>query len=137
MLDFMGEDVHQALASWYTPGNGSGGWVNHRNDSYSYVAYPFRMYYRCIGNSNALIDNIDNAVGVQADKNRLKAEALAMRAWSYFNLVQIYAKRYDSTAIPNTQLGVSMPLKATDQKLPRSTVEEVYAQINKDLNDFI
>ncbi len=137
MLDFMGEDVHQALASWYTPGNGSGGWVNHRNDSYSYVAYPFRMYYRCIGNSNALIDNIDNAVGLQADKNRLKAEALAMRAWSYFNLVQIYAKRYDSTAIPNTQLGVSMPLKANDQKLPRSTVEEVYAQINKDLNDAV
>jgi hypothetical protein len=137
MLDFMGEDVHQAVANWYTPGNGTGGWVNHRSDANSYTAYPFRMYYRCIGNANGLIENIDNATGTQADKNRLKAEALAMRAWSYFNLVQIYAKRYDSTAIPNTQPGVSMPLKFADQKLPRSTVEEVYAQINKDLNDAV
>ncbi len=137
MLDFMGEDLHQALANWYTPGNGSGGWVNHRNDANSYVAYPFRMYYRCIGNANALIENIDKSIGVQPDKNRLKAEALAMRAWGYFNLVQIYAKRYDSTAIPNNQPGVSMPLKSTDQKLPRSSVEEVYTQINKDLNEAV
>ena len=138
MLDFMGEDLHQALATWYTlPGSGTGGWVSHRNDNSSYVAYPFRMYYRCIGNSNALIENIDKTVGLQADKNRLKAEALTMRAWSYFNLVQIYAKRYDSTAIPNIQAGLSMPLKADDQKLPRSTVEEVYKQINKDLNDAV
>ena len=137
MLDFMGEDVHQAVASWYTPGNGTGGWVNHRNASYLYVEYPFRLYYRCIGNANALIDNIDNAVGTDADKNRLKAEALTMRAWSYFNLVQIFGKRYDAAAVPNTQLGVSMPLSAIETKLPRSTVEEVYTQINKDLADAV
>src|SRR5688572_11077107 len=58
MFDFMGEDLHQAVASWYTPGNGTGGWVNHRNASYLYVEYAFRLYYRCIGNANALLDNI-------------------------------------------------------------------------------
>lgn len=138
MFDFMGEDVHQAVATWYSPGNGTGGWVNHRNDSYGYTAYPFRMYYRCIGNANSLLDNIDAASGTEADKNKLKAEALTMRAWSYFYLVQIYGKRYAAGA-PNTQLGVSMPLTATaaDLKLPRSTVEENYTQIIKDLNDAI
>ena len=137
MLDFMGEDVHQAVASWYTPGNGCGGWINQKNDSYLYVEYPFRLYYRCIGNANALIENIDAALGPDADKKRLKAEAQTMRAWAYFNLVQIYAQRYDATAVPNNQLGVSMPLSASAQKLPRSTVEEVYTQINKDLADAI
>ena len=137
MLDFMGEDLHQAVGSWYTPGNGTGGWVNHRNDSYLYVEYPFRLYYRCIGNANALIENIDAAVGPEADKKRLKAEALTMRAWAYFNLVQIYGKRYDKATVPNSSLGVSMPLSALDVKLPRSTVEEVYTQINKDLTDAI
>lgn len=136
MLDFMGEDVHQAVASWYTPGNGTGGWVNHRNASYLYVEYPFRLYYRCIGNVNSILDNIDKAIGTDADKNRLKGEALTMRAWAYFNLVQIYAKRYVGGTV-NSQLGVSMPLTATDTKLPRSTVEEVYTQINKDLADAI
>ncbi|HEX7905007.1 MAG TPA: RagB/SusD family nutrient uptake outer membrane protein [Chitinophagaceae bacterium] len=137
MLDFMGEDVHQAVATWYSPGNGTGGWVNHRNSSYLYVEYAFRLYYRCIGNANAILDNIDNATGTDADKKRLKAEALSMRAWSYFNLVQIFAKRYDATAVPNTQLGLSMPLTASANKLPRSTVEEVYTQINKDLGDAV
>ena len=137
MFDFMGEDLHQAQASWYTPGAGAGGWVNHKVDNDGYVAYPFRLYYRCIGNANALIGNIDAAVGSDTDKKRLKAEALTMRAWCYFNLVQIYAKRYDKAALPNSQLGVSMPLSSTDVKLPRSTVEEVYTQINKDLADAI
>lgn len=136
MFDFMGEDVHQALASWYTPGNGCGGWINQKNADYSYVAYPFRMYYRCIGNANAVIENVDKLVGTQADKNRLKAEALTMRAWAYFYLVQIYGKRYDATNT-NSQLGVSMPLSSTQSKLPRSTVEEVYTQINKDLTDAV
>ncbi len=137
MLDFMGEDVHQANSTWYSPGNGTGGWTNHRSDSYGYVAYPFRLYYRCIGNANAIIENIDAAVGTDTDKKRIKAEALTMRAWSYFNLVQIFAKRYDKATAPNNQLGVSMPLSALDVKLPRSTVEEVYTQIKLDLADAI
>ena len=70
MFDFMGEDVHQAVATWYSPGNGTGGWVNHRNDSYDYTAYPFRMYYRCIGNANSLLDNIDAATGTEAERCR-------------------------------------------------------------------
>lgn len=137
MLDFMGEDITQANSTWYSPGNGTGGWANHRSDSYGYVAYPFRLYYRCIGNANALIANIDAATGPEADKKRLKAEAQTMRAWAYFNLVQIYAQRYDNATKPNNQLGVSLPLLPLDVKLPRSTVEEVYTQINKDLTDAI
>lgn len=49
--------------------NGTGGWVNHRNESCSYVEYPFRLYYRCIGNANALIENIDNAKGPEINRN--------------------------------------------------------------------
>jgi starch-binding outer membrane protein, SusD/RagB family len=136
-LDFMGEDINQSAATWYTTaGSGTGGWVSHKNDASGYVSYPFRLYYRCIGNANALIGNIDNATGPDAEKKRLKAEGLTMRAWAYFNLVQIYGKRYDSTTT-NSDLGVSMPLSDKDVKLPRSTVAENYIQIVKDLEDAI
>jgi hypothetical protein len=94
------------------------------------------LYYRCIGNVNGIIDNLPTITGTDADKNRLKGEALTMRAWSYFNLVQIYGKRY-AAGSTNSQLGVSMPLSASQLQLPRSTVEEVYTQINKDLADAI
>jgi hypothetical protein len=137
MLDFMGEDLTQAVANWYTPGNGTGGWINQKNPDNSYVAYPFRMYYRCIGNANSIIENVDNSTGSVGDKNRLKAEALAMRAWAYFNLVQIYGKRYDATVSDNSQLGVSLALSSTASKLPRATVQQVYTQINKDLTDAV
>lgn len=134
-MDFMGEDLHQSVGTWYTTaGSGTGGWVSQKNDASGWVSYPFRFYYRCIGNANALIENIDAATGPDADKKRLKAEALTMRAWAYFNLVQIYAKRYVAGTV-NNQLGVSMPLSPLDLKLPRSTVEQVYTQINKDLDD--
>jgi starch-binding outer membrane protein, SusD/RagB family len=137
MLDFMGEDLNQSASNWYTSaGSGTANWVTQRNASSAYVTYPFRLYYRVIGNANALIENIDNATGTEADKNRLKAEALAFRAFGYFNLVQIFAKRY-VPGTSNTQPGVSMPLSGLDVKLPRSTVEEVYTQINKDLDDAI
>ncbi|HYF30988.1 MAG TPA: RagB/SusD family nutrient uptake outer membrane protein [Chitinophagaceae bacterium] len=136
-LDFMGEDLHQSAATWYTTaGSGTGGWVSQKNDGSGWVSYPFRMYYRCIGNANALIENIDAATGPDNDKKRLKAEGLVMRAWGYFNLVQIYAKRYVG-GTTNSQPGVSMPLSAKDVQMPRATVEEVYAQINKDLDEAI
>src|SRR5687768_13906990 len=74
-LDFMGEDVHQANATWYTnAANGTGNWVNHKSDTYIWTEFAFRLYYRAAGNSNALIEKIDAAVGSDADKKRLKAE---------------------------------------------------------------
>ncbi|HEY0040851.1 MAG TPA: RagB/SusD family nutrient uptake outer membrane protein [Flavisolibacter sp.] len=136
-LDFMGEDINQAVATWYTnSANGTGNWLNHKADNYIWTEFAYRLYYRAIGNSNALIENIDAATGSEGDKKRLKAEALTMRAWGYFNLVQIFAKRYAAGAT-NSQPGVPMPLSAKEIKLPRSTVEQVYTQINKDLDEAI
>lgn len=137
MLDFMGEDVHQFAATWYTGGNATGSWLNQKNPDNAYVAYAFRLYYTCIGNANAILDNIEKTTGTNAEKNALKAEALTMRAWCYFNLVQIFAKRYDASAVPNNQAGLSLPLTFSDSKLPRSSVEQVYTQINKDLSDAV
>jgi hypothetical protein len=91
------------------------------------------MYYRVIGNANIAIASIDKAVGTQAEKDLIKGEALALRGWSYFNLIQLYGKRYDAAAKPNAQLGVPLVLTPTTEGLPRATVEEVYTQINKDL----
>jgi hypothetical protein len=93
------------------------------------------MYYRIIGNANIGIANIDKAVGPAAERNALKGEALALRAFGYFNLVQLYGKRYDASAKPNSQLGVPLVLEPTTEGKPRNTVEEVYTQINKDLTN--
>lgn len=132
ILDHMGEDViiGATAASWHV---NETRWVAHRSDTNVMTIVPYEMYYRVIGNANIAIASIDNAVGTQAEKDQIKGEALALRGWAYFNLIQLYGKRYDATAKPNAQLGVPLPLTPTTEGLPRATVEEVYTQINKDL----
>jgi hypothetical protein len=134
ILDHMGEDmvIGTTAASWHV---GETRWTAHRSDVNTMAQFPYELYYRIIGNANIGIANIDKAVGPAADRNSLKGEALALRAFGYFNLVQLYGKRYEARAKPNTQLGVPLVLEPTTEGKARNTVEEVYAQINKDLAD--
>jgi starch-binding outer membrane protein, SusD/RagB family len=65
--------------------------------------------------------------------NQLKGEALTLRALTYFTLVNVFAKPY--TVDANGE-GIPIILKFdTKLKPSRAKVGEVYAQIEKDLND--
>lgn len=132
ILDVMGEDViiPNTANTWHLPETR---WIAHRSETSTGNQLPYQLYYRLVGNANIAIANIDNAEGTQAERNQIKGEALGLRAFSYFNLVQLYGKRYDATAKPNSQLGVPLVLTPTTEGLPRATVEEIYTQINKDL----
>lgn len=134
VYDFLGDDIGQATVTWFTA---EGSWNSHRAEDSGLNSYAYRFFYRIIGNANYIIDNIDTSVGGNADKSSIKAEALTLRAYAYSYLVQMFGKRYDASAKPNTQLGVPLLISSLDTKLPRSTVEEVYTQINKDLDEAI
>jgi hypothetical protein len=132
-IDFMGEDLHQAAATWFTS-TGEGNYVAARTDNAASNLYYYRTFFRMIGNANYIIDNIDAAEGTVAEKSRIKAEALTLRAYAYSYLVQFYGNRYNPAAKPNNQLAVPLPLKSTDTKMPRVSVEAVYASIVADLD---
>ncbi|UHG92004.1 RagB/SusD family nutrient uptake outer membrane protein [Spirosoma oryzicola] len=132
--DVLGEDVVISNTSntWHL---NETRWQAHRDETSTGDQLPYQLYYRLIGNANIAIANIDNAAGAQSERNQVKGEALGIRAFSYFNLVQLFGKRYDAAAKPNSQLGVPLVLTPITEGLPRATVEEVYTQINKDLAD--
>lgn len=134
-LDFMGEDiVHTAAGTTYF--RNAYKWADHRNQESTLVAFVYDYYYKVIANANMIILNIDALEGEESQKNRIKGEALVLRAWAHFNLVQIYGERYDATR-ENTQLGVPlMTITSTDGQA-RATVEEVYTQVIKDLDEAI
>ena len=134
ILDVLGEDVqiNNTSNTWHLP---EIRWQAHRSETAVGNQLPYELYYRLIGNANIAIANIDAAAGTQAERNQVKGEALGIRAFSYFNLVQLFGKRYDAAAKPNSQLGVPLVLTPTTEGLPRATVEEIYTQINKDLVD--
>lgn len=137
-MDMLGEDLVMTAQgnNWF---NATYQWLAHRNISANtqptYYAYYF--YYRIIINANNIINNIDKCDGPETEKKAIKGEALTYRAWAHFMLVQMYGKRYDANSKPNTQLGVPVMLVATTEGQPRATVEEVYTQINKDLDEAI
>ncbi len=135
-VDFMGEDLHQKNATWFTS-TGEGNWLSPRTDTHASNLYYYRTLFRIVGNANYIIDNIDAASGDAVLKNRVKAEALTLRAYAYSMLVQFYGKRYDASAKPNNQLAVPLLLKSSDSRMPRETVEKVYEAIVKDLDDAI
>lgn len=133
--DLMGDDMVQPNTTngWNLT---DAQWIAHRTDASTTTTFPYRMFYRVIANTNSAIAGIDNATGPQATKDRLKGEVYALRAWAYFNLVQMYGKRYVGGA-NNTQMGVPLVLTPTIIGQPRATVEEVYTQINADLDQAI
>jgi len=111
-------------------------WIDNRDASDSDNLFPYRVYYRIIRNANTIINGADQAVGPIEQRNAAVGQALIYRAWAHFQMVQLYAKRY----VPgetNSQLGIPISLTVDQEPAERPTVEAVYAQVNKDLDDAI
>lgn len=130
-MDMLGEDLVNTSTgnNWWI---NTYRWLGHTNENNGSVRFVYRFYYKLIANANMIINNIDNAAGPQEDKDAIKGQALAYRAWAHHQLVQIFGERYEAGG-NNSQLGVPLVTINTIEGQPRATVEEVYAQINTDL----
>lgn len=135
-MDMLGEDVVMTAAGngWF---NNTYKWLTHRSATNSSVYFVYRFYYKLIANANMIIANIDKAEGPASDKAKIKGQALAYRAWAHHQLVQIFAERYVASKSNNDQLGVPLLTVNTIEGQPRATVSQVYAQINKDIDEAI
>ena len=134
-MEVLGDDyVMTANANgWFI---GEYRWLNHRNDASTISRFSYGFYYTIIGNANVIIANIDNAVGPDGDKKAIKGQAYAYRAWAYFQMVQLFGERFDKGQ-SNDGLGLSLVLESQTGALPRSSVNEVYTQINSDIDQAI
>ena len=93
---------------------------------------PWGYYYRIIGEANAVLYNIDRAVGPEAERRHITAQALTYRAYSFFMLSQMYSKRWmDSNN--GASRGVILRLGMGVDDIGFSTLAETYAQIYEDL----
>ena len=134
-MEMLGEDLvnNSTASSWFMD---TYRWLAHRDEQHPTVDFVYRFYYKIIANANMIIANIDGATGEQTQKNYIKGQALAYRAWAHHQLVQIFAERY-AAGTANSQLGVPLMLTNSMEGQPRATVAEVYSQINKDLDEAI
>lgn len=87
------------------------------------VGTKYNNSYVIIGRANRIISEIDQAPFDAGAKNNLKGQALFLRAFSYFNLVQYFG------GVP---LHTSPSTVYEEAFKSRSSTEEVYGQIIKD-----
>ena len=106
-------------------------WERQEVDVSTYDESYSPTYTRLMG-VNAVLDGIDEAIGEVEERDQVKAEALALRGYYYFMLVNLYGEPYNYN---KQALGVPLKLTADMETngTARSTVEEVYKQIVSDL----
>lgn len=102
------------------------------NLSATYFTDPYSATYERIMGVNAVLDGIDDATGSAIERDQVKAEALALRGYYYYMLVNLFAEPY---CVNSAALGVPLKLTANTETngRPRATVRQVYDQILEDL----
>lgn len=133
--DLMGEDMVQTAqgAGWF--------WRDYNYDQRSrYTSKIWRCYftwkyfYELISNVNYIIGAGPEARGDEAEITCIMAQAHAVRAFSYFMLIQSYQQTLvGHEALPGVPL-YTEPTSASTSSKGRATVAEVYAQIDADLD---
>ena len=108
--------------------------VKSRYTSSTWRSYDlWTAYYTWIANANYLLTAVSNMSGTNAQKNYIKGQAYAIRAYSYFMLAQSFARTYkgheNDLCVPIFDGNVFAGTTAQ----PRSTVAQVYALIDSDI----
>lgn len=90
--------------------------------------------YKGIGTCNVILDMLDRVYGDTEQRESVRGEVLALRAWYYFQLVNFFGFPYNY-GDPEKNPGVPLKLDSdvTDERFPRNSVAEVYQHIVKDL----
>lgn len=97
--------------------------------------FPYQQYYSSIFHANAVLANLPDAEEdtTEESKNQIMAEAYSLRAYSFFDLVNLYGAPYDpATAATDRTVPLATYIDI-EQRYPTSTVAAVYTQILNDI----
>jgi hypothetical protein len=101
----------------------------------------WRSPYIVLRRANSLLSAVEKGTVRDATAkqlNLLKGEALVARALAHFDLLRVYALPYDvATTGANHGIPLVVSPLSGDATPGRNTVNEVYTQVEKDLNDAV
>lgn len=132
-LDLMGNDmvVHTQGYGWY-------------NTTYQYTNwglattaqmpdFAWFRFYDMIKQANKLYNFVDGVTNASAtQKESIKGQALGLRAYAYYYLVNLYQQTYKGN---ESAKGVPVYTQDTTGGKPRGTVQDVYSRIIADLTE--
>ncbi|AYN04015.1 MULTISPECIES: RagB/SusD family nutrient uptake outer membrane protein [unclassified Flavobacterium] len=105
---------------------------NDANPDLIATKFPYGALYNCIFYANVIINEANNKLEASPEKDQLIGEAYALRAFAYFDLVNLFAKQYDATTA-NSERGVPLALEIDlEQVFKPESVAIIYGQIISD-----
>src|SRR5690606_7175990 len=112
--------------------------VRSRYTSTSWRPYAtWNFYYTLISNANYIIAAESTIQGDPLEISNVMAQAYTMRAYAYFQLIQSFQQTYiGHVSLPGVPV-YTESTRASSEGKGRGTVEEVYKQINADLEHAI
>lgn len=99
------------------------------------VTSLWRLLYKVIDNTNNVIHKVDAAEGSDADKEYLKGQAKALRAFCYLNLASFYQFSYQKDKNALTVPIYTEPTTRETKGQPKASLEDIYNLIIADLTD--
>jgi len=128
--DLMGTDmvVHSSGYGWYNRDYQYVEWSLPANNRRSDIVWT--RFYLLIGQMNFILEVVDKAKGPEAEKQTIKGQALGLRAYAYFYLINYMQQTYKGNEM---KPGVPLILDNSKADPVRGTVKAVYDQIVKDL----
>lgn len=114
-------------------------WTSHNQETSLTAELLWYHRYNIIASSNAIINKATDGSLVEDDRLReILGQAYTYRAYAYLSLIQHYAKGY---LIGNPASDPGVPLlfasEAPFTSAPRSTVQEIYDQMELDIDEAI
>ncbi|WP_010228966.1 RagB/SusD family nutrient uptake outer membrane protein [Gillisia marina] len=114
-------------------------WTSHTQETELTPELLWYHRYNIIGSANAVINRIaEGDIPVDGRLNEIAGQAYTYRVYAYLSLIQHYAKGY---LIGNPSSDPGVPLlfasEAPFNSAPRSTVQEIYDQMELDIDTAI
>jgi len=105
---------------------------NPGDETTTWIAW--KLNYEVIYNANMVLANIEGAAGPLEEKNAISAQALALRAFAYFNLAQWYGPTY-----VGNESAPCVPIKVLpdEEHVSISTVGDVFTQAKNDIAESV
>lgn len=123
-----GSDDHYAGGGGDSDGRGIQSFSNYSQDGYTIPQSFWNDHFQGVFRANILLQKVPSTTMDATVKKRFVAEAKALRALYYFNLVRMFK---------NVPLFTEPVVPAEIYNVTQAKPEEVYAQIEKDLTEAI
>lgn len=124
-------DYREMMWGYYT-------WQQEPELDYNNTLRPDRAweaYYHRILLANIILNQLDEIQGAEVEKQHLAGECYFLRAWSYFQLVNMYAVPYENEEQAKTTeaIPVNDEVDVKNQHLPNVSLYEIYQRIEANL----